>query len=67
MSSGTKYGLIAQELEKVLPDLVYDKNGIRQMEDGTHYKSITMSGIIPVLIEAVKELSAKVTELESKL
>ena len=67
MSSGTKYGLIAQELEKVLPDLVYDKNGIRQMEDGTHYKSITMSGIIPVLIEAVKELSLKVTELENKL
>jgi hypothetical protein len=67
MSKGTKYGLIAQELEKVLPDLVYNESGIRQKEDGEYYKSITMNGIIPVLIEAVKELSAKVTELESKL
>ena len=66
MSKGTKYGLIAQELEKVLPDLVYNESGIRQKEDGEYYKSITMNGIIPVLIEAVK-LSAKVTELESKL
>jgi len=67
MSKGTKYGLIAQELEKVLPDLVYNESGIRQKEDGEYYKSITMNGIIPVLIEAVKELSTKVTELENKL
>ena len=66
MQTGTKYGLIAQELEKVLPDLVYDKTGIREKEDGTYYKSIQMSGVIPVLIEAVKELSAKVEALENK-
>jgi len=65
MQSGTKYGLIAQELEKVLPDLVYDKNGIREKEDGTYYKSIQMTGIIPVLIEAVKELSAEVEKLKN--
>jgi hypothetical protein len=28
------------------------------------YKSIHMTGLIPVLVEAVKELSAKVTALE---
>ena len=67
MQSGTKYGLIAQELEAVLPDLVINHTGIRQKEDGTFYKSVNTSGIIPVLIEAVKELSAKVTALESKL
>ncbi len=66
MQSGKKYGLIAQELEKVLPDLVYNENGIRQKEDGTYYKSITMNGVIPFLIEAVKELSAKVEALEKK-
>ena len=66
MPEGTKYGLIAQELEKVLPDLVHDKSGIREKEDGSYYKSIQMTGVIPVLIEAVKELSAKVEALESK-
>ena len=66
MPSGTKYGLIAQELEKILPDLVHDKSGIREKEDGSYYKSIQMSGVIPVLIEAVKELSAKVEALEAK-
>jgi hypothetical protein len=65
MQKGTKYGLIAQELEEVLPDLVYDECGIRQKEDGTWYKSISTNGVIPVIIEAIKELSAKVTALEN--
>jgi len=65
MSEGVKYGLIAQELEEVLPDLVYNKTGIVEKEDGTYYKSVFMGGVIPVLIEAVKELSAKVTALEN--
>ena len=65
LASGKKYGLIAQELEEVLPDLVDDSCGIRQKEDGSYYKSISMSGVIPVLIEAVKELSAKVEALEN--
>ena len=66
MDGGIKYGLIAQELEEVLPDLVWDKSGLSKKEDGSYHKSIHMTGVIPVLIEAVKELSAKVTELENK-
>ena len=66
MPTGTKYGLIAQELEKVLPDLVYENSGVYEKEDGTFYKSVNMNGVIPVLIEAVKELSAKVEALENK-
>ena len=65
MAEGVKYGLIAQELEEVLPDLVYNKTGIVEKEDGTFYKSVFMGGVIPVLIEAVKELSAKVEALEN--
>jgi hypothetical protein len=43
-------GLIAQELQKVFPELVYeDKNGL----------SINYSGLIGVLVEAIKELSNK--------
>jgi hypothetical protein len=46
------YGVIAQELEQIIPDLVStDDNG---------KKSVNYLGIIGFLIEAVKELSDKV-------
>jgi hypothetical protein len=74
----THYGLIAQELEAIVPDLVYNESGIRSfdangnlktsgqfLETDEYAKSISTEGLIPVLIEAVKELSAKVTALES--
>jgi len=83
MSPGTKYGLIAQELETVIPDLIYDKAGIRNFDKDDNLltpeqeeaglsntdvcaKSIVMTGLIPVLIEAVKELSAKNDALEAE-
>ena len=50
------YGVIAQELEEILPDLV--KTG--------EVKSVNYNGLIGVLIEAVKELKAEVEELKSK-
>ena len=53
-------GVIAQEVEKILPEIVltdYDEMGT---------KSVDYSRITAVLIEAVKELSAKVKELENK-
>jgi len=55
--SGKKsYGVIAQELEKVLPELVNDGE----------IKSVNYNGIIGVLIEAIKELSNEVEELKKK-
>jgi len=54
---GLQMGLIAQEVEKVLPELVStDSNGD---------KSITYSNLTALLIEAVKELSEKLAKLES--
>jgi hypothetical protein len=50
----SSYGVIAQELEEILPDLV--KNG--------EVKSVNYNGLIGVLIEAVKELSEEVKELK---
>lgn len=49
-------GLIAQELEQVLPQAV--KSG----EQG--YKAVSYNTIIPVLIKAIQELEARVAELE---
>lgn len=52
------YGVIAQEIEAVIPALVdINDDGIR---------SVNYNGLIGFLIEAVKTLSAKVDELESR-
>jgi hypothetical protein len=50
-------GVIAQEVEAILPELVKGEEGD---------KSVNYSGLVGVLIEAVKELSARVEELENK-
>jgi len=49
------YGVIAQELEEVLPELVH----------GHDPKTVNYNGIIGVLIEAIKELKAEVEELKN--
>jgi len=55
-SGESSYGVIAQELESVLPELVH----------GDDPKRVNYNGIIGVLIESIKELSARVDELENK-
>ena len=50
-------GVIAQEVEKMLPELISDGET----------KTVNYNGIIAVLIEAVKELSYKVEELNSQI
>lgn len=51
------YGVIAQELEQILPDLVTTQQN----------KSVNYNGLVGVLIQAVKELSAEVEELKKKV
>ena len=48
-------GVIAQDVEKVFPELVHGSEG---------KKALQYSGLIGVLVEAVKELSARVAVLE---
>lgn len=57
-------GVIAQEVEKVLPEVVKEKE--MALLDGKVYKTVDYEKIIGVLIESVKELSQKVKELEAK-
>lgn len=54
-SDDTSYGVIAQELEKVIPDLVSTSP-----ESGM--KNVNYDGIIGFLIEAIKELSKQISE-----
>jgi len=53
-------GLIAQEVERILPEVV--------STDDTEYgyKSVSYGSIIGLLIEAVKELSAEVKALKGE-
>jgi hypothetical protein len=51
-------GVIAQEVEKVLPELVEDTDGV---------KSVSYGNIVAVLIEAIKEQQVRIEELERKL
>jgi len=53
-SGNSEVGVIAQEVEAVLPEVVADR------EDG--FKAVKYEKIVPLLIEAIKELK---TELES--
>jgi hypothetical protein len=57
-------GLIAQEVEQVLPELVREKE--MPMIDGGTYKTVDYEKIVGVLIEAVKELKAEIESLKSK-
>jgi len=57
--SGTKTGVIAQEIEAIFP------NDVQDLADGT--KTVTPSDLNYALIKAVQELSAQVTALTTRV
>jgi hypothetical protein len=53
------YGVLAQETEAILPELVQtDSDGI---------KSVDYTGLLPILIEAVKQQSAQIEALQAEV
>ncbi|MGD9697599.1 tail fiber domain-containing protein [Acinetobacter sp.] len=50
-------GLIAQDVEKVFPEAVGEKDG---------YKMVQYEKLVPVLVEAIKELKAEIEDLKRK-
>ena len=57
-SNRKNIGVIAQEVEKILPEVVITDNTENQ------YKSVAYGNIVGILIEAIKDLSYKVDNLE---
>ena len=62
-------GLIAQDLEKVLPEAVYTTKTIANEKEGEvaeEHLAIRYGNTVGLLVEAIKELEARVKELENK-
>ena len=57
-------GLIAQDVEKVLPSAVIEDEAVFHGEEGETYKTVQYDQLIGLLVEAVKELKAEIEELK---
>ena len=58
-NTGRDVGVIAQEIEKILPEAVTTRD--------SGYKAVNYEKIIPLLIEAIKEQQKQIDELKSRL
>ena len=59
-------GLLAQDVEKVMPCAVSERELPLHKNDGKSYKTLNYDNLHALLIESIKELTAKVEKLESK-
>jgi hypothetical protein len=57
-NAGRQYGFIAQEVEKIIPEVVGT--------DNEGWKSIEYSHLVPVLLEAIKEQQAMIASLKKE-
>lgn len=58
-SEGRHFGVIAQDIEKVIPEAV--------KEDNDGYKAVNYAEIIPVLIEAMKEQQKQISNQQKEI
>jgi len=60
--SETIPGVVAQEVEEILPTVVFNHE-----RNGETYKAVRYEQLIPLLLESIKELKEKVNDLENQL
>jgi hypothetical protein len=69
-STEVQVGVLAQEVEAVMPEVVkaapfdLDENG--NSKSGENYKTVQYERIVPLLIEAIKELRAEINMLKAQ-
>ena len=74
-NANTQVGVIAQEIEAVLPEVVVpapfdigqDENGFEYSLSGQNYKTVQYDKLVPLLIEAIKEMSYKIDTLQNRI
>ena len=64
-------GVLAQDVETVLPEIVkaapFDLDENNQSKSGEHYKTVQYERLVPLLIEAIKELNTTVKTLQAEI
>jgi hypothetical protein len=78
-SAQKHYGFIAQEVEKILPDLVSNEkqsipgtarlndDGTGKKEDYIEYKGINYTELTPIIVEAIKEQQKQIEDLKKEI
>ena len=74
-NDSVQVGISAQEVEKILPEIVTlapidcdtDSAGKRTSKTGENYKTVYYEKLIPLLIESIKELSSEMNKLKEKI
>jgi hypothetical protein len=76
LSEGLQFGFIAQEVENIFPELVkvnhHPGANKKEKEDGifydpVEYKGVNYMGMIPVLVEAIKEQQEMIETLKAEI
>jgi Secretion system C-terminal sorting domain/Chaperone of endosialidase len=74
LPQGKQIGFLAQDVEKILPELVsdaplyiHDQTDGRQAPRTESIKAINYTGLIPILTQAINELSAEINQLKTEL
>jgi hypothetical protein len=66
-----KVGVIAQDLQEVLPQAVkfapFDRDAEGNSKSGENYLTVQYEKIVPLLIEAIKEQQIQIEELKAKI
>ena len=63
---GVEVGVIAQEVEKVMPEVVTEAPIVKIHNLDTDYKTVHYDKLVPLLIEAIKQLKAEIETLKKK-
>ena len=58
---GTDFGLIAQEVEEVLPNIVKETE---TLFDDKIYKAVSYEKLIPLLVNSIQELTEEINKLK---
>ena len=67
MGTAPRYGVIAEEVQAQFPELVFRLPDITVEEGEDDFLGVDYNKISAVLIEAIKELDAKITNIEGQL
>jgi hypothetical protein len=67
VTSRTEYGLTAQDVQALFPEMVASKPIFENHGDDTEFLAVNYTQMVPVLIEAIKELKTELDELRMEL